>query len=247
MIPLLEEALGVPVEMINTSQEIEQRLASPSAHGLSIALAEIATGNSPIRVLDLRKEELAFRGHLANLGRLLKFGSIAALACIVLGLGWFGYRYVQLSNQISSIDDDIVSQVQEAMPEIDPSLFVDANTAYAFLQSEVIDSTEKMNKLGSIVAEEPPVLGLLKAISENLPPHKEARIDISELNITENAIVIKAETDGFEDAAEMEAALQRYPKFRGTKKSNEEKGRRNQGIQFTITIPLETEEEEEEI
>ena len=42
MITLLEEALGVPVEMINTSQQIEQRLASPSAHGLSIALAEIA-------------------------------------------------------------------------------------------------------------------------------------------------------------------------------------------------------------
>ena len=58
---------------------------------------------------------------------------------------------------------------------------------------------------------------------------------------------MKATTDGFEDAAEMEASLQKFPKFKGAKKSNEEKGRRNQGIQFTITIPLEQEVVEEEI
>ena len=246
MVTILEHALGVPVEVIQPPLQL-QFLESPEAHALSFALGSIATGTTSIRPIDLRQAEFAFKGHLANLGRFIRLGSIAAAASLVLGLGWFGFRYIDLSNQIIEKNDEIVAQIQNAMPEISPELLTDADMAYSILQSDVVDSSEKMSKLGSIVAEEPPVLGLLKAISENLPKHSDARIDVSDLNITDNAIIMKATTDGFEDAAEMEASLQKFPKFKGAKKSNEEKGRRNQGIQFTITIPLEQEVVEEEI
>ena len=242
---LLEEALEVPVEIISPPMLL-QSLDNPEAHALSFALGEIGTGLTNIRPIDLRQGEFNFRGHLANLGRLIRLGSLAAACCLLLGIGYFGYRYIHLSSEITDRNDKIVSQIQAAMPEIDPVLLTDADIALSILKSEVVDSSEKMSKLGSIIAEEPPILGHLKAISEYLPQHSDARIDVSELNITDNAIIIKAETDGFEDAAEMEASLQRYPKYKGAKKSNEEKGRRNQGIEFTITIPLEQEETEEE-
>ena len=246
MVEILEQALGVPVEAIQPPLQL-QSLESPEAHALSFALGSIATGTTSIRPIDLRQAEFAFKGHLANLGRIVRIGSIAAVASLVLGLGWFGFRYVDLSSQINDRNEKIVSEIQEAMPEISAELLTDADMAYSILQSDVVDSSEKMSKLGSIVAEEPPVLGLLKAISEYLPKHSDARVDVSDLNITDNAIIMKATTDGFEDAAEMEASLQKFPKFKGAKKSNEEKGRRNQGIEFTITIPLEQEVEEEEI
>ena len=105
------------------------------------------------------------------------------------------------------------------MPEISAELSHRCRYGLQYLQSDVVDSSEKMSKLGSIVAEEPPVLGLLKAISEYLPKHSDARVDVSDLNITDNAIIMKATTDGFEDAAEMEASLQKFPKFKGAKKS----------------------------
>jgi Tfp pilus assembly PilM family ATPase len=245
MIDLLEMALGVPVDPVQLPQELQNTL-NPEAHALSYALGCLASGNSQIRVMDLRKDSFSFRGNLATLGKLFRMGVLAAMSLMAVGFAWFGYQYFQLTSQISELNDNIITQVTEAMPEIDGSLFVDADVAYTFLQSDVVDSTEKMNKLGSIIADEPPVLSLLQAISENLPAHKDARIDVSELNITDNAIVIKAATDGFEDAAEMEAALRKYPQFKETKKSNEEKGRRNQGIEFTISIPLEIEEEVEE-
>ena len=82
-----------------------------------------------------------------------------------------------------------------------------------------------------------------EALSKNVPDAKEARIDVSELHITDGNIKLKAETDGFEDAAKIEAALQKHPKFKDTRKSDEKKVK--ESVRFTLTIPLESDESEE--
>ena len=54
------------------------------------------------------------------------------------------------------------------------------------------------------------------------PDAKEARIDVSELQITDSNIKLKAETDGFEDAAKIEQPCRSTP-TKDTRKSDEKK------------------------
>jgi hypothetical protein len=112
------------------------------------------------------------------------------------------------------------------------------------IQEELLSSNQKLDKLGSITSSVPPTLNILKELSEGVPPHKKARIDIKEMTISKTAINIKAETDGFQTATEIEQALQQKPMFKQAKKADE-KSLRN-GISFSIIIPLKVEESTDE-
>jgi hypothetical protein len=83
---------------------------------------------------------------------------------------------------------------------------------------------------------------MLKTISERVPPHPTARIDVRELTIGENAVSLRAETDSYESAAKIEEALRREKRFEGARKGEEKKV--GDALTFTLTIPLgETEAE----
>ena len=77
---------------------------------------------------------------------------------------------------------------------------------------------------------------LLKAIAEHVPAPSAARIDVKELNIAAGAVTMKAETDTYESAAQIEATLQQEPRFKAAKKADEKKI--GDALSFTITIPL---------
>ena len=105
------------------------------------------------------------------------------------------------------------------------------------MQEEITIANDKLEKLGTITASEPPMLTLVKAISEGMPPHEKARIDVSEMIISKTSINLKAETDGFQTATEIEQALKKHPRFKQAQKADEKSMR--DGIRFSIIIPLE--------
>jgi hypothetical protein len=61
-------------------------------------------------------------------------------------------------------------------------------------------------------------------------------IDVRELNLSRQNISFKAETDGYDAAANIEASLAAHQRFKRAKKGDEKKTRT--GIQFTVSIPL---------
>jgi hypothetical protein len=69
-----------------------------------------------------------------------------------------------------------------------------------------------------------------------MPPHTAARLDINKLTITSNSIFFEAETDGFEEAARVESALQDIDGFESAKKGDEVRDRQG-NIKFSVTIP----------
>ena len=67
---------------------------------------------------------------------------------------------------------------------------------------------------------------------------------MNEMVISKTSINLKAETDGFQTATEIEQALKQHPRFKQAQKADEKSMR--DGIRFSIIIPLEIEEDEEE-
>jgi len=93
--------------------------------------------------------------------------------------------------------------------------------------------------LGSTVSGVPPTLELLRQISEHVPGPSNARIDVRELNIGEAAVTMKAETDSYEMAAQIEDSLRQEPRFKDAKKADEKKV--GEALSFSLTIPLNAE------
>ena len=60
---------------------------------------------------------------------------------------------------------------------------------------------------------------------------------------TSTSITMKAETDGYEEAAKVETALKSIDAFKNAEKGEEK--RYQESVRFTVTIPLESEETEE--
>ena len=79
-------------------------------------------------------------------------------------------------------------------------------------------------------------------VSDSVPPHNKAVLDVNDLTINEAGITIRAETSGYEAAATIESALQSNERFANAKKGEETK--KGDKLSFSVSIPFEVEEEE---
>ena len=239
---LLEEALGVPVRHTRPSDEAAAGRGHPGRWGLAHAAAWKAAGTKA-RLLDLRVDAFAFRGDLALIGRAIQVGLLAAIALIAVGGAWFGVRVAQLNGQITDAEAEIASAVRAAVPTVSEKKAADPSMAVAIVQEASLAAAARAEALEGILSEEPPTLALWRDISESVPPPSAARVEVREMQVTPGAVTLKAETDGFEAAAKIEAALQKSPRFKEARKSDEKKVK--EMVQFTINIPLEAAAEEE--
>ena len=132
-----------------------------------------------------------------------------------------------------------------AYPEAEaPTEFETPDDALMALQLRTVETTERIDLLGSIVSGKPPTITTLNQLSNALPDPSDARIDVSELTLNDSSINMKAETDGYDAAATIEASLQANTQFKQARKGDEKKSRN--GIKFSVTISLEDETIEEE-
>ncbi len=97
----------------------------------------------------------------------------------------------------------------------------------------------RIDALGSIVGEAPPVISVLHDLSSAMPKPTDARIDVRELTVTPNSLNLDAETDSYDAAATIEKSIAAHHRFQQAKKSDEKKVR--DGIRFSIQVPLNTE------
>jgi len=233
---LLSEVLGVGVRPVHVDDD-----ADP-AYALSHAAA-VRVGGGKGRMLDLRVDGFAFRGNLAAIGNILRYSLLGAAALLLAGVGFFAYKTVTLNNQLERVEGHMADAVVAAFPDVNRDKVSDPAMAQAIMAEKSAETAARQDSLSAIIPDEPPILSLWEAIAKNVPAAKEARIDVRELQISEGTIKMKAETDGFEDASKIESSLQKYPRFKDARKSDEKKVK--ESIRFTVTIPLESEDTEE--
>ena len=209
----------------------------PPDCALAVALARVAAGD--LAVPDLRVEALAFHGAADLLWTILSVATVAAGAAIVAGAVLFGMRYYDARDRLGSLQEKLADVVVETYPEVTRDRVKDASTALAIMQQLGGETQARVQRLGGTVTGVPPTLETLKAISDRVPPHSAARIDVRELTIAPDSITMKAETDSYETAAKIETAVKSDPRFAGARKGDEKKS--GDALTFSLTIPLSTE------
>jgi len=237
---LLTEVLGVPIRRVQIEAGID---GSPVDATYSLAHATVSCVGGKTRMLDLRVDAFAFRGNLAAIGNILRYSALAATALFIAGLGFFAYQTAALNAEMAAAETEMAEIVIAAFPDVNPDKVSDPNMAQAIMLEKTAETTARQEAIASIMPDDPPILTLWEAISDNVPKHTDARIDVRELQISDGTVQIKAETDGFEDAAKIEASLQSYPRFKDARKGDEKKVK--ESIRFSVTIPLDAEETEE--
>jgi Tfp pilus assembly PilM family ATPase len=227
----LAQAIGVGVRQV----------VVPDGHGpeFALALALARVGANEREATDLRVGDLAFHGHAELLWRVTTATVLGGGLFLVAALALFTFQLVEANRKLDEVDAQIVSAVTTAVPGTAASRVEGQPTmALAILQESVTATQARIDALGSTISGVPPTLDLLRQVSASVPASQDARIDVKELSIAEDAISFKAETDSYESAAKIESGLQRVAIFAGAKKSEEKKV--GEFVTFTLNIPLGT-------
>lgn len=230
----LSRHLGVPVRPV-----LVPGGHRPSA-ALAAALARIAAGDE--KAADLRVGEFAYKGHAELLWNVVFYGTAAAAAALFAGGVMFGLSVRDLHGRMDELDSKIAAAVTSNFPDVSADQVAEPSMALAIMTEKVSAAKARVESLGATISGQPPTLGMLKSISETLPPSGEARIDVRELTITTETVSFKADTDGYEAAAKIEEALKKDPRFAEAHKSDEKKV--GDALSFSMSIPLKTEGEE---
>ena len=184
----LTEDLGVPVRRI-TPHEITD--IEPTRFALALAIGRQAAGMSNGREIDMRQDELAFKGDLATLGNFLRIGVLAAAAMLVFGTGWFGVQYTKLSQQLSTTEEQIRELALSTFPgEVSEDDIENASDALGVMQLKSTEAAVRVDALGSILSDIPPTLSVLRQLSDAMPPASETRIDVREMSISQTTITM---------------------------------------------------------
>ncbi len=210
----------------------------PGGHGveyaLAVALARVAAGE--LKVADLRIGDLAYHGHAETLWNVLGATALGATLAGIAAVTLFGVQLYDANQRLDELDGQIVEVVTGSFPDIGADRLTEPSMAVAIMQERVGETTRKMEALGATVTGVPPTLDMLKTLSERVPPHSQARIDVRELTISDNAVSFRAETDSYESAAKIEESLRREKRFEAARKGEEKKV--GEALTFTMTIPL---------
>lgn len=212
--------------------------ALPGGYGpecaLVLGLTRVAAGEA--KATDLRGGALAYHGHADTLWNFFAASTLGAVIAVVAATVLFVTQYTDAQSRLDELDGKIADVVTSTFPDVTADRITSPSIAMGIMQEKVLATSSRVDALGSTVSGMPPTLEMLKAISDHVPQPSAARIDVKELNIGEGAVVMKAETDSYESAAQIESSLQADPRFKEAKKADEKKV--GDALSFSITIPL---------
>jgi len=234
LVELLRAELGVVVRpVLGEDEEQDPRLAG----GLALALGRRAVEGTRDRELDVRVGEFAFKGDISAYAGYAVYGVLGLGALLLLTLAGWGYRSFQLSHERKGVEEQIASAVLTTWPDgLDPGRLKDPSTALAIATEKSTAEQTEVDTLSSAISDTPPTLNLLRELSEGMPAPGEARVDVTELTITDASVVMKIDTDAFDSASAIETSLKQRPLFSAAQGGDSKKV--GDIVRFTVTIPM---------
>lgn len=205
---------------------------------LVLGLARVAAGET--KATDLRIGAFAYHGHADMLWNFFAASSLGSAVALIAAVALLTVQYTDSQGRLAELDGKIRDVVTTTFPDVSADKLTTPSMAMGIMQEKVAATAARVEALGSTVSGVPPTLDLLRQISEHMPGPSNARIDVRELNIGEGAITLKAETDSYEMAAQIEESLKQEPRFKDAKKADEKKV--GEALSFSLTIPLNVEE-----
>jgi Tfp pilus assembly PilM family ATPase len=225
----LEADLGLPVEVPRDSEDVPV----PAEHALARAVADALASRVSVRSADFRVGDLAFRGGLDLTWSVLTYGFAGLgtfLAAVVLLFAW-NLRGISLEQ--GQVDARLRTVVTAAVPDI-PSTITSSTELVAILASAVGDLEEQAGFLGTD-GDVPDTVDLLYKLTAAFPPHPNVRVDVDSLEITQGAILINGQTDGFAQVDSIASSLAEAGHFDAVDATPGNKDSRGK-LNFTVNI-----------
>lgn len=226
------EQLGLPVRAVDVPG------GQSVAAALAVALGRVATGQ--VRVADLRVGDFAYKGHADMLWNVVFYGVAAAAAALVAGTVMFGLSVHDLNSRLAELESKTSASVTSHFPDVTEDAVATPSQALVVMKEKTTAAAQRVATLGATVSGVPPTLETLRALSLAVPPGSDAKIDVRELTINDDAITFKADTDSYDSSAKIEEALKKSDKFAQAHKSDEKKA--GDIVTFSMSIPLKAED-----
>ncbi len=234
LVELLRETLGVIVRPVLGEDE-EQDPRKTGA--LALALGRRAVQGARERELDLRQGEFAWKGDITAYAGYALYGALAVAALVLLGVGLWGWQSLSISREKTRVEAQIGDTVLQTWPDAaTPERLADPSTALAIAAEKAAAEQAQVEALSGVISDVPPTLNMIREISDGVPAPAEAKVDVTELTITDESVILKIDTDGFEAATEIENSLKMRPLFSSAQGGDSKKV--GDIVRFTVTIPL---------
>jgi len=239
----LSESLGVPVDRLRLPPPKRGAADAPSPepeHSLCYALALAGLPEGRKSSLEFRKGRFAYKAD-SQLQAKLVLGAVAALVLLVLGgIGVHFAKTTALKGELKATNAQLVASVQAAFPSVPSSALLSSESVISVMNEQVANVDER---IANLTGPELTPLIALREISKIMPTG--VTVDVSEYLVNGEMIRIQAKTDSFGSVDTIEAAILESPRFKGAQKSNVNKAR-NGKMSFTVTIPRNALDEEEQ-
>jgi len=192
---------------------------------ISMLLGEAPRGAIPL--LDLRRNEFAFRGQQSSLAALYKPAMIV-VAVILLALLHVILESVNQYSRLHVIDQQIAHAASPALGNRNPP-----NVKVA-LNSGIADMRKKLKLMGGSSQNSP--LDILLAVSQSIPPV--LSVDIDDLLIDESGVKISGTADSFGTIDRLKKALGTSDTFGEIQVADAKAGSDPSKIEFHLTAAL---------
>jgi len=228
----LRADLGVPIQRaVDPGGD-----TAPGAFALSTALARATLPGGTAEPVDLRVDDLQYRGGMNLLRAGLTYGFAGAAFFTVAATLMFAFQFISLSREQRAAEDAVREVVTRALPDVPQSAISTLTLAKATMAGFTEDAAQRAAVLGEGDGI-PPTISTLSELTGAFPPHPDVTVQLSELTITPNSISFHAQTDGgFASSAAVEEALKSHARFARAIKGQEQKA--GNTLKFPITIPL---------
>jgi hypothetical protein len=239
----LSEDLGVPVELLQLpppKRGAEHAPRPEPEHSLCYALA--MTGLSEFRkgAIEFRKGPFAYAADSQLQAKLVLVGVAALLLLVLGGIGVHFAKTAALKGELKTTNAQLVASVQDAFPSVPSSALLSSESVISVMNEQVAGVDER---IANLTGPELTPLIALRELSKIMPTG--VTVDVSEYLVNGEMIRIQAKTDSFGSVDTIEAAILESPRFKGAQKSNVNKAR-NGKMSFTVTIPRNASDEEDE-
>ena len=235
----LEKELGVRVMDLPMPPSPGNVPESGAEHALCYALALRGLASGKPQQVGFRTGEFAYRRDIVRMQRLGMAVAAFVLVVAIFGMGIAVYNAVSLGARERALMGDIRTTVRQTFPTVADSALVTSSSSLNVFIAEMDTLNAKVEQIDP--ANQVTAFDRLKDLSLAVP--KDHKIDVDYLEITPEAVKLRANTDKFETVDKIENAVKRNPQFTRAAAHDKVKGRENT-TRFEMTIPLGEPEEE---
>ena len=231
----LSEKMGVPVAPLplitsgGLSLDPQNRLLMPHAYGLS--MRTVADGR--FSQVNLLKDEFAYRTEIR--GKKGKMVYVGVFLGLVLALFAFdgvnrytakNRRYLELKREIRRVFEETFPEVKQIVEERQQ------------MKGKILELQRESQALASLGGLPVTGLGLIREVSERIPPGVE--VDVDTFSFDAEKVRLSGRTDSFESVDRILKALQEVDLFENVSLSTAKVDAKDNKVDFKLSISLES-------